>query len=203
MRHLIVVVFFSSSTIEVKSGSGNALDQTTSGRTRLASGGMKLARDHPLAGFGSGSFAVEFGKRNPLALREAAVSHTEPITIAAEQGALGIAAYLALLAAAIAVLLTGLRSAAPGLGGSPSTAASSTAASSASRPGAAGTGPSPGGGDVIAISRIAVAAAFAGLFVHTLGYAGFLTDPLTWALLALASALSVRAAAVVPGQQPS
>lgn len=176
---LIIVVFFSSSTIEVSSGSGNSLDQTTSGRTRLASGGLKLARDHPLAGFGSGSFAVEFGERNPLALREAAVSHTEPITIAAEQGALGIGAYLALLAAALAVLLTGLRRAAPGLGGL------------------------PGGLDVIGISRIAVAAAFAGLFVHTIGYAGFLTDPLTWALLAIASALSVRAATVVPGPQPS
>jgi putative inorganic carbon (HCO3(-)) transporter len=176
---LIVVVFFSSSTIEVKSGSGNALDQTTSGRTRLASGGLKLARDHPLTGFGSGSFAVEFGKRNPLARREAAVSHTEPITIAAEQGAVGIAAYLALLATSVAVLLTGLRRIAPGLGGFPD------------------------GGGVAGVTRIAVAAAFAGLFVHTLGYAGFLTDPLTWALLALASALSVRAAAVVPGQQPS
>jgi putative inorganic carbon (HCO3(-)) transporter len=176
---LIVVVFFSSSTIEVKSGSGNALDQTTSGRTRLASGGLKLARDHPLAGFGSGSFAVEFGKRNPLARREAAVSHTEPITIAAEQGAVGIAAYLALLASALAVLISGLRGIAPGLGGSPD------------------------GGGAFGVARIAVVAAFAGLFVHTLGYAGFLTDPLTWALLALASALSVRAAAVVPGQQPS
>lgn len=174
---LVVVVFFSSSTIEVSSGSGSTLDQTTSGRTRLASGGLKLAREHPLAGFGSGSFAVEFGKRNPLAGREAVVSHTEPITIAAEQGAVGIAAYLALLAAALAVLLSGIKRIAPGLGG--------------------------GSDDAVAVGRITVAAAFAGLFVHTVGYAGFLTDPLSWALLALATALSLSAAAVVPGQQPS
>jgi O-antigen ligase len=164
---VIVAVFFSSGTIEVGSGSGSALDQTTSGRSRLARGGLDLARDRPLAGYGSGSFAVEFSKRNQVAQSEAAVSHTEPITVAAEQGAVGIAAYLALLAAALALLLAGMRQIAPGLGGS-----------------------FPGG--AVAGARLAIAAAFAALLVHTIGYAGFLTDPLTWALLALASALAAR-----------
>ncbi|MFN2611872.1 MAG: O-antigen ligase family protein [Solirubrobacterales bacterium] len=171
----VVVVFFSSGTIEIGGGSGNALDQTTSGRSRLASGGLKLARERPLAGFGSGSFAAEFEKRNPLTQREAAVSHTEPVTIAAEQGAVGVAAYLALLAAALALLLSGLRSIAPGLSGLP-----------------VGNAPSPGSPagkaeePAVDVARIAATAAFAGLFAHTIGYAGFLTDPLTWALLAVA-----------------
>lgn len=173
---LVVVVFFSASTIEVRSGSGNALDQTTSGRTRLVSGGLKLARERPLAGFGSGSFAVEFAKRNPIARREAAVSHTEPVTIAAEQGALGVIAYLALLAAALAVLLGGMRRIAPGLNGTAN--------------------------DAVAVGRIAVAAAFAGLFVHTIGYAGFLTDPLSWALLAIASTLGSSASYPLGHRRP-
>jgi hypothetical protein len=42
----------------------------------------------------------------------------------------------------------------------------------------------------ILAGRIAVTAAFAGLVVHSIGYAGFLTDPLTWALLAVGSALA-------------
>jgi hypothetical protein len=37
---------------------------------------------------------------------------------------------------------------------------------------------------------MALLAAFAALLVHTIGYGGFLTDPLTWALLAVGAALS-------------
>ena len=42
------------------------------------------------------------------------------------------------------------------------------------------------------LPRAAVAAAFAALVVHTLVYAAFLEDPLTWALLAAAVALRRR-----------
>jgi hypothetical protein len=41
-------------------------------------------------------------------------------------------------------------------------------------------------------ARIAIAAAFGALLVHTIGYAGYLTDPLTWALLAAGAALAVQ-----------
>ena len=41
-------------------------------------------------------------------------------------------------------------------------------------------------------ARIALAAAFSVIFAHTMGYAGFLTDPLTWAILAVAAALGGR-----------
>jgi hypothetical protein len=39
---------------------------------------------------------------------------------------------------------------------------------------------------------MALLAAFAGLFIHTIGYAGYLTDPLTWALLAIGGSLAPR-----------
>jgi len=41
-------------------------------------------------------------------------------------------------------------------------------------------------------ARVAVAAAFVALIFHTLLYADFLEDPVTWALLAVGSALVVR-----------
>jgi len=35
------------------------------------------------------------------------------------------------------------------------------------------------------VARIAIAAAYVALLIHTIGYASYLTDPLTWALLAV------------------
>ncbi len=168
-----VFVVVSPDTLTVDSGAGGELEQTTSGRTRLASGGLDLAKERPATGFGSGSFAVEFEERNELPNDEAAVSHTEPVTVLAEQGAVGLLVYLALLGASGLVLLTGLWRTAPGLGG-----------------------PAPGAGEasgVLIAARVAVATAFAGMLVHTVGYAGFLTDPLTWALLAIGAALASAA----------
>jgi O-antigen ligase len=101
---------------------------------------------------------------------ENTVSHNEPVTVAAEQGAIGVFVYVALLAIALWTLLSGMRRIAPGFGG------------------AAG----PGGEEGLAAARIAIAAAFGALLVHTIGYAGYLTDPLTWALLAAGGALAVQ-----------
>ena len=39
------------------------------------------------------------------------------------------------------------------------------------------------------VARCVVAAAFCALLLHTLVYAAFLEDPLTWTLLAMAAAL--------------
>ena len=174
---LVGLVFTLTDALTVGSQSGGELEQTTSGRSRLASGGAELAKLRPLAGFGSGSFAVEFEKRNSVPTGEAVVSHTEPITVAAEQGAIGIAVYVALLAAAATVAAGGLGAVAPGLGGRP--------------PPVRGPGSRQ---RTAAIARIALAAAFVGLLIHTMGYAGFLIDPLTWALLAIIVALSPGAA---------
>jgi O-antigen ligase len=85
-----------------------SLDIRTSGRASLVGGGLELAADRPLAGHGSGSFETEFEREFPEDAEESggAISHTEPVTVAAEQGALGLVPYLALLAAIVGTLLT-------------------------------------------------------------------------------------------------
>jgi hypothetical protein len=121
------------------------LAEASSGRTNLISGGIDLFQDAPLAGQGSGSFATSYRREVEKVRRP--VSHTEPITVAAEQGLIGLLPYLAVIALAAVVLFR----------------------------------PWPSRNNV----RAGVAAAFAALFVHSLGYAGFAIDPAMWALLAL------------------
>src|SRR5205823_780246 len=82
-----------------------------------------------------------------------------PLTVAAEQGAIGLLAYFALLWAAALMLCGGLRGALR------------------RRP------------DAATVARAAVAAAFVALVGHTLAYAAYLEDPLAWTLLALGAAL--------------
>jgi O-antigen ligase/polysaccharide polymerase Wzy-like membrane protein len=147
-------------------GVGPKFDDS-SGRSELTSGGIHLAEHRPLGGYGSGAFAVEFAKRHTVEPGQAVVSHTEPITIAAEQGLVGLAVYVGLVASALWLLLGRVWRIAPGLG-------------------------HPEDLDATGIAQIAIVAAFAGLLLHTLGYAGFLTDPLTWALLAVAASLASR-----------
>jgi putative inorganic carbon (hco3(-)) transporter len=165
------------------------LDEETSGRGELIRGGLDLAADRPLTGWGSGSFERKFGRRFG-ADTEAAVtaSHTEPVTILAEQGAIGLALYLVLLATATTALLGGLGPLAPGLRGF-----------------RAAPGRDPPGSDLernaLAIARVGVLAAFVAMLVHSLSYAAFLTDPITWALLAIGLAL-VRSPLPAVGPQP-
>ena len=74
------------------SATPSSLDDATSGRYELIRGGIDLARDRPVWGFGSGSFADEylahgFGARSDAV----SASHTIPLTVAAEQGLIGLA----------------------------------------------------------------------------------------------------------------
>jgi O-antigen ligase len=133
----------------------------TGGRANLVSGGLELFAQRPVWGYGAGSFPAAY--REHVATRKApvSVSHTQPVTVAAEQGLVGLAAYLALLAAALAAMLGGL--------------------------GRAGDGSTPGGGYV---ARAAVLAAFVALLVHTMAYAGFFEDPIAWVLLAVGASLA-------------
>ena len=106
---LIVVLAFPS-TLRLDLGNAESLDDATSGRYELMRGGIELAGDRPLWGWGSGSFPEEylahgFGERSDAV----SASHTIPLTVAAEQGLIGLAVYLALLAAALARLLGGAR----------------------------------------------------------------------------------------------
>jgi O-antigen ligase len=133
-------------------GSGGSANNATSGRAKLVSGGLELFADRPLTGYGAGAFETEYkrhGKRTTAANATSA-SHTIPVTVAAEQGIVGLALYVALLAVAFLTLFEG-------------------------------AGRSP--------PRIAVAACFAALILHTWVYADFLEDPMTWTLLGIGVAL--------------
>ena len=85
-----------------------SLDIRSSGRASLVRGGLELAADRPVTGYGSGSFQTEFEARFPEDAEESggSISHTEPVTVAAEQGLLGLVPYAALVAAVVGTLLT-------------------------------------------------------------------------------------------------
>lgn len=87
------------------SGEGASANNATSGRASLISGGLSLFSDRPFGGFGSGSFALEY-REHHVSTEETAVSasHTIPVTVAAEQGIVGLAIYIALVVCALGVL---------------------------------------------------------------------------------------------------
>jgi O-antigen ligase len=158
----IVFVVAFGSAVKLNLSSGKSLDRATSGRADLIRGGLDLAAERPLGGHGSGSFARTYRREQESGEREAAsASHTEPVTVAAEQGPLGAVVYLALVASMFASLGRGLFT------------------SAARRAGGA-----------TAMARAACLAALAALVFHTLAYSSFLTDPLTWTLLAAGLSLA-------------
>jgi O-antigen ligase len=171
----IAVVALAPGAIQIDTRSTAALDKATSGRFDLVKGALSMARDRPIQGFGSGAFAVNYRAREGVTSpRAAAVSHTIPLTVAAEQGVIGLLAYLALMAASLALVFERLV-------------------------GRMRPGPRAGIADIAAA---AVAAAFCALVLHTLVYAAFLEDPLSWTLLALAAGVGAkRGRAPVPAPQ--
>ena len=101
----LAIVLVTPGAIGVKNTS---LDRATSGRVDLVEGGIRLLRERPVAGWGSGGFSVEYRRAERATSAQAvSASHTIPITVGAEQGAIGLAIYLALLAAAFWRLLRG------------------------------------------------------------------------------------------------
>jgi O-antigen ligase len=160
---LVVAVAFvalAPGAVNLELGNSKSADKATSGRYDLIKGGLKLFRDAPLVGQGSGSFAREYRRAEHVSPeRAASASHTIPVTVAAEQGVIGLVAYLALLAAALARLFRGARR---------------------------------------VPERAAVAAAFVALVAHSMMYAAFLEDPLTWTLLGAGTAMALWAAVREP-----
>jgi O-antigen ligase len=89
-------------------GSSGSTNNATNGRTSLISGGLELFAKRPLEGYGSGSFETEYKHHSHADAQSAtSASHTIPVTIAAEQGILGLGVYVALLASAFVVLFRG------------------------------------------------------------------------------------------------
>jgi O-antigen ligase len=153
---LLVVALAPASLHFGLKGSGGSTSNATSGRTKLIEGGLELFAKRPLQGYGSGSFQKQYESHSKASVENAtSASHTIPITVAAEQGVVGLALYVALLVVAFLVLFRG-----------------------------AGRSPPPNG------IRPAIAACFAALVLHTLTYADFLEDPMTWTLLGIGVALA-------------
>jgi O-antigen ligase len=157
----VVVVLVAPGVVGLNTDSFSAVNEASSGRAKLVRGGLKMAADRPITGFGSGSFAARYRKReHVMSSRISAESHTIPVTVAAEQGLLGLAAYAWLLWCAFDLAFGGL-----------------LRTLRRRRP------------EVVVVARCVVAAAFCALLLHTFVYAAFLEDPLTWTLLAMAAAL--------------
>jgi O-antigen ligase len=92
--------------------STDKIERASSGRVSLVTGGYRLARDRPVWGWGSGSFGEAFTEHVDSQAKTT-VSHSEPLTVGAEQGAIGLVVYLAVVVLALIVLLSGAR-ASPG-----------------------------------------------------------------------------------------
>jgi O-antigen ligase len=156
----VAFVALAPGAVHLDLGNSKSTDKATSGRYDLIKGGLKLFRDAPLAGQGSGSFARDYRRAEHVSPeRAASASHTIPVTVAAEQGIVGLLVYLALLAAALARLFRGARR---------------------------------------VPERAAVAAAFVALLAHSMMYAAFLEDPLTWTLLGAGTAMALWVAVREP-----
>jgi O-antigen ligase len=106
----LVLILAFPSALRLHLGSQDSLSKATSGRADLIKGGVDLARDRPLTGWGSGTFRREYRRHEHSSGREAtSASHTIPITVAAEQGIVGLAVYVAVLVLALRRLLRGAR----------------------------------------------------------------------------------------------
>jgi putative inorganic carbon (HCO3(-)) transporter len=110
---IMIPVGFASPALEgvreaLTSGSEARLDRATSGRATIVENGVRIAADRPAVGVGVGGFREAYADR--LGLRrepEGGVSHTTPLTLAAEAGAIGLVLFAWLIAAAFLVALRG------------------------------------------------------------------------------------------------
>jgi putative inorganic carbon (hco3(-)) transporter len=153
---VLVTLFSGGKTI-----TADRFNVITSGRSRLVGGGAELFADRPLWGYGSGSFQTAYTNHLPKEKAPVTISHTEPVTVGAEQGLIGLVSYVALVVVALWTMGAGLW--------------------------ARGPDRKP---TLVTAARAAVLAAFVALLVHTMAYAGFFQDPITWVLLAIGASLA-------------
>ena len=169
------VVLFQD-TLKIDLGSSGGLNKVTSGRSDLIGGGLDLFAKRPLQGYGSGSFGRAYrAERKGNQQQAVSASHTMPVTVAAEQGLIGLAAYLAVLVTALWAMF------------------GDAAWRAARERGPPVDGAAPGRDPSYRAARAALAAMFVALVVHTMAYAAFLEDPFTWVILAAGVSLAPRA----------
>lgn len=99
-------MFAFGDTLRLNVTSAQSVGLATSGRTDLIKGGVELFTAKPLLGWGSGSYRRAYREQTSFSSRKAvAASHTIPLTVAAEQGIIGLLIYVALIGAALIALL--------------------------------------------------------------------------------------------------
>jgi putative inorganic carbon (HCO3(-)) transporter len=157
-------------------GSGNSANFLTSGRASLVTGGVDLFKDRPVLGYGSGSFSTEYRAHtheqpNPFEKTQR-LPPAAPTTTDSHATPVTIGAEQGVVGLGFYVIL--LLACFWELFGSDLLTRTEGQAWAA---------------------RLAIAAAFTGLVVHTLFYADFLEDPATWVLLAVGGALASAAIA--------
>jgi O-antigen ligase len=101
----VVIVIFAGGVSKL---SPDRLNVDTGGRANLVSGGTDLFAQRFLWGYGAGSFPRAYREHIATKKDPVSVSHTEPVTVAAEQGLIGLAAYAALLVMAVWTMASGL-----------------------------------------------------------------------------------------------
>jgi O-antigen ligase len=74
------------------------LNSATHGRASLIANGIRIAKAHPELGVGLGGFEHAYSKRTHRTPRRSA-SHNTPVTVAAEEGAVGVVLYFWLVGA--------------------------------------------------------------------------------------------------------
>ncbi|MDQ2981540.1 MAG: O-antigen ligase family protein, partial [Actinomycetota bacterium] len=100
-----LVVVLAGAGLFVASIGDHSARRVTSDRSRRVNLTLKIVRDHPLVGVGLGGQPLASQARSKQGGSTTRfVSHTTPLTVAAELGIVGLAAYLALLAAALALI---------------------------------------------------------------------------------------------------
>ena len=176
---IAAIIFVAGGKLEI-----DRINILTGGRADLVEGGAELFSERPVRGYGSGSFQQAYKdhrKDEDLPVTE---SHTEPVTVAAEQGLLGLLLYLSLIGISLWTLGRGLWT--------------SRAAGGDDREDSPGReSPRSETGPAAQAARAAILAAFVALLVHTLSYAGFFDDPITWVLLAVGASLAHAETAAV------
>ncbi|MBA2294273.1 MAG: O-antigen ligase family protein [Actinobacteria bacterium] len=160
---LVVCVAVPQIRDEVVGKSRAELNRITSGRANLVGQGVRIARDHPVQGVGAGGFSREYARRLGIPGRDPkrVASHTTPVTVAAEEGVVGLGLLAWLVATALLVTLRGL-----------------------------------GRGFTSRVS-LAIGIVLCAIAVHSVFYAAFFEDPMTWALFGL-----VGLASRVPRKPP-
>jgi O-antigen ligase len=167
----VLAVLAIAGAIVLAADSGHSAGDLTSGRSSLVNGGLDLFTARPVFGYGSGSFSDEYlahlSKRPSGFERHEHLPALAPTTSDSHTTPVTIAAEQGIAGLLVYALLL---------------------AACFHELFAAGLFTRPDGPNRVA--RLAIAAAFAGLVLHTLFYADFLEDPSTWILLATGAALA-------------